>query len=128
MPQVGQKIGLRLYLWDGATDKHVRAYLYTFEDSFIGQVTLAHVGNGLYTNRDISMPSSREVRAIYRVYDDLQASVPSLNHQDALDIFQIEIGTGSSFYAGELVGEVIEAKTLIGAIEDMNDTTEALLR
>jgi hypothetical protein len=90
MPTVGAAIQLNLQLFDGATDKYVRAYLKDASGNNLAAspVNLAHVGNGLYSDDSVLMPDTAQVTATYRVFTDSGYSSASADHSDALDVFE----------------------------------------
>lgn len=87
--RVGQKIPLALQLFDGATDRHVRAWVRKPDGTQLSgsPYTLSHVASGLYENDNATMPDSDWVTAQYRVFDDSGFTSPSEDHADALDTF-----------------------------------------
>ena len=107
MPRFGESIRLNLQLWDGATNKYVRAYLYNSSGASIGTVDLEHVANGLYSDSSVVMPMTDQVRAVYRVFSDSAHTVESVRHSDALEVFDFELNLLNA-RAASLIGIIGE--------------------
>lgn len=126
MPKIGTALQLNLQLFDGATNKFVRAYLRDADGVVLAAspVALTHKGEGLYSNDAVTMPNTRQVTAVYRVFDDAGFTTASTSHADALDIFDLELDqeltnvltgivTGSN-----LNGVVASSGALTGFVEE----------
>jgi len=126
MPLIGEKIRLNLQLWDGATNRYVRAYLYDAAGSLYATLNLSHVARGLYEDSSQIMPDTAQIRAVYRVYTNSSYTQVSAKHCDSIDVFDREsvepvnceeliglIDTGE-----ELVGSISEAEEITGEIEE----------
>ncbi len=119
MPKLGDPVRLNLQLFDGATDKFVRAWVLDDSGALLPgtPVALSHQGYGLYANKSIAMPSTPQLKAVYRVYLDADFAEPSPIHSDAIDVFDLEIATQ---LATEIVGYIDGDIVLQGYVE-MND-------
>jgi hypothetical protein len=126
MPLIGEKIRLNLQLWDGATNRFVRAYLYDADGTQIASVNLAHLARGLYEDDSIQMPSTAQVRAVYRVYTNPSYTQVSEKHSDSIDVFVLDSAGPSNCEeligvietGEELIGTVSEAEEIIGEIDE----------
>lgn len=91
MPRLGETVKLGLQLFNGATDKYVRATLRNFDESVTyPTVNLTHVANGLYVANGFVMPNSNTVTCQYAVYDDNGYSVPSVDHTIESETFELD--------------------------------------
>jgi len=82
MPLVGDKLVLTLMLFDGATDKYVKARVFDADGIELpsSPVTLTHFDDGLYTNDDLFMPNSSYVTAAFIIFDDALLTTESELH------------------------------------------------
>ena len=127
----GQKIPASLKLFDQASNKFVRAFLYDEDGVQLpgSPLNLAHVDNGLYENDNIAMPNTSHVTAVYRVFDDAGFTVLSETYSDGVDLFKIFIVDQdvidtlieikdkvcqllADITRPDLIGEISEVKTL----------------
>jgi hypothetical protein len=118
MPKLGEAIQLNLQLFDGATNKYVKAWLRNASGVALGTptVSLSHIGEGLYSNDSVLMPDTSQVTAVYKVFDDAGFTTPSADHADALDIFELD---SSGSISNELeLSATIETDLLLAALED----------
>lgn len=117
MPLIGEKIRLNLQLWDGATNKYIRAFLYDADGVQIASINMTHVGRGLYEDSSLFMPDTAEVRAVYKVYSNSSYTQVSSKHSDSLDVYFLETGM-SSGSGCEIVGVIETGTELIGSVAD----------
>lgn len=96
--KLGDAIQLNLQLFDGASNQYPRAYLYDAEGTELAEspVDLAHVENGLYANSEVSMPSTAQVKAVYKVFSDSGHTSLNGDYQTALDVFNLETNAENS--------------------------------
>jgi len=93
VPVVGQTIPLALKLWDGVSDKYVKA---TVRDNAGVEITgspvlLSHVGEGNYKVDTLLMPDVDFVTTSYIVYDDSLLSTESIDYTHGTDTFLQEV-------------------------------------
>lgn len=127
MPSVGGTTYLNCQLFDGATNKFVRAYLF----DAVGlplvvnpQVNLSHIGNGLYTAQVPFPGGTPEIKASYSVFDDAGYTRISRKHSDAIDVFEItppvivinQEGLIGTLQDGSLVGLFVEPDSIVGQL------------
>lgn len=119
MPSVGSAIYLNLQLFDGATNQFPRAYLYDAAGDELAEspVDLAHVENGLYSNSDVLMPASGQIKAVYKVFTDSGHTTLSGVYAQALDIFTLDAEAASVPSMSDLVG-VISSQVLQGTVSE----------
>jgi hypothetical protein len=119
MPKLGDPIRLNLELWDGATNYFIQAHLYDATDTeLVGSpVHLTSIANGLYTNDQLMMPNTPEVKVVYQVFTDSGYSLISPVHSDAIDIFELETPSSSPSIYSDLVGIVGGQMNLTGSLE-----------
>lgn len=85
--RVGETVPTGLQLADGAPNKYVRAWVYGSDGSLLqGPVSLSHIAAGLYLTQSVTMPDEPFLAVQYRVYDDEDFSVLSIDHGDSLDM------------------------------------------
>ena len=89
---VGEIIRLDLQLFDGATDKFVRAFLNDKDGNPYtpASVDLSHANNGLYKHFSLTYPDIPQLTATFKVFDDSGFTQESINHAEALDTFEID--------------------------------------
>lgn len=126
MPKLGDPIRLNLQLYDGATNKYVRAYLTDQAGNALAgsPVNLTHISNGLYKDSSINMPNALEVVAQYKVFDNAGYSVASAQHADAIDTFLLEIVESNS---GVVVQGIVSQSPTIQGIVTQNTITGKVL-
>ena len=92
MPKIGDTLQLNCQLYDGATNKYVKAWLRDASGVALSPATatLAHVGEGLYSNDSVVMPTTQQVTAVIKVFDDAGFTTPSSLHSDVLDVFDLD--------------------------------------
>lgn len=124
MPRVGEAIRINLQLFDGATGKYPRAFVYKPNGSQVtgSPVALAHVANGLYENAALVMPDEVEVRAVIKVYNDALFSTLSSTHSDALEVYQRE-DEGSVNGSADLIGTIQTEDDLVGQLQTNDDAS-----
>jgi hypothetical protein len=118
MPAIGEKLRLNLQLWDGATNRYVKAYLYDGDDVEIATVNLSHVGRGLYADSTQEMPNTPQVRVVYRVFNNASYTQVSEKHSDCLDVFELET---RMFSYEELVGQLDYEDEIVGTVDDTGE-------
>lgn len=120
MPIIGATLNLNLQLFDGATNKFVRATLRDASGASLGSpVAMPHVGLGLYSDDSQVMPNTAEVTATYKVFDDAGFTTPSADHSDALDVFALTEATALVSNVDLELVAVIESDNIITAsLED----------
>lgn len=88
--KVGNKIPLRAQETAGRTDKVIRCNLYDdpdFVTPIAPEVTLPHVGGGLYFDDSVTMPDADRIWAQYKVFDADGVTPNTEGQQCALDVF-----------------------------------------
>lgn len=125
MPKLGESLRLNLQLFDGATNKFVRAWCLNDDGVLLSgtPLSLTHQGYGLYANKTISMPNTKQVKTVYRVYNDATFLSPSAIHSDAIDIFELEIAECAEHIIGYIETDVI----LDGYMEIVNLSGQVFL-
>lgn len=120
MPRLGEPIRLNLQLFDGATDKHVRTWVLDDNGNLLSgtPLSLAHQGYGLYANKSLLMPNTKQVKAVYRVYLDAGFANPSPIHSDAIDVFNLTVTESAEHVVG-----YIETDIVLDGYLEMNDLT-----
>lgn len=116
MIKVGQPIPISLQLFDGATDKFVRAVVRNSSGSAISgsPFALTHVAGGQYSNLSVLMPDTKFVTVQYKVYTDSGFTTASATHADALETFERDSDTDCA----PLVGIVESISPPIGVVEE----------
>lgn len=109
MPQFGETIPLSLKLFDGASNKFVRA---TLRDATGMQIVgspalLSHVGEGQYTNSSFAMPNTDYVNVSYQVFDDAGLTTLSTLYSDGQERFELDVPDA------ELLALLLEIKSLL---------------
>lgn len=99
--RAGDKLPLNLLLDDGATDKFVRASLFSEDDSPLGVFSLAHVSLGLYRDDSFTaLLSHKRIYAVYEVFEDNAFLWPAYEYDlRTEDVFDISSESSRSAYA-----------------------------
>lgn len=116
--RVGEIVGLSLQMSDGNEILYPQAQVRDAGGSVIATLDLAHVGEGLYTNRSLFMPDNAVVTAAYRVYSDAGHTTQDNTYEETLDVFVRD--TDSSVSSVSLTDA-----TILGTVENipLTDTT-----
>lgn len=119
MPKIGEKLRLRLQLFDFADDKYPKAFLYDENGGSLGSVNLDLVEDGLYQNNDFSMPDTELVTAIFKVYSDSGRTtlnedyLPSIVNfgktERTLSVLDLEAEIESNELDGEVLTQELDA-------------------
>ena len=93
MPFLGEIVRLTNQLWDGDTGKFVRAIVRKTDGTEVtgSPFTLAHIGNGKYTNNTLLMPNEDRLDVTYETYDDAGFTTLSEDHTISTDVYRLEI-------------------------------------
>lgn len=131
MPQVtaGDKIPLSVQLFDGATNKFIRARLYDKAGLELAgsPVALVHTAGGLYQDDSYTMPAYA-VLAQYKIYDDSGFTTPSSLHSDAMEIFDIGSATTGGSISNDLeLSGTIEMDLELTAAMEADDVIHATI-
>ena len=98
---------LNLSLYDGATDKYPLAYVYRDDYTQVpgSPFSLIHVSNGFYKHDSYTIVTADGTRlfAIYKVFDNVAHTIPSICYTQSEDIFDVLNGPES------LVGLIADA-------------------
>lgn len=124
--KIGQRIPISIQLFDGATDKFVKASIIKADGSAISgsPFNVPHVSGGLYSLNTQSMPNTEYISVQYKIYNDDEFTVPSEDHSDTLDVFSLaETPSGFDNISGIVSDDLIingyvESNTLIGTVEE----------
>ncbi len=124
---VGDPLPVAVQLYDGATNKFVRAWIRDQGGALVGASPYAvpHLAGGLYELTGLFMPLAEFVTIQFKIYDDAGFTTPSTQHSDALDIFGRAQDTSpkvtgildGTVEATELEGDVAAAQNLTGEVE-----------
>ncbi len=119
MLKVGDQIPVSLQLFDGATDKFVRAVIRDSAGSTISgsPFSVPHVSGGQYSNTAALMPSSAFVTVQFKVYTDSGFTTLDDSYEDDLDIFQLDDSRIEG--EAELIGVVEDQEPLAGVVDDV---------
>ena len=119
---VGDKIILRLQLFDGATDQFVRAYVCDSDGTNLGTYDLTHKINGLYTysNPLLVFPNyDGEVYASYEVFSDAGYTVRNKKHNFTFDIYRQAVSdeTSDNSEIIDLLNQILTISSKVEACE-----------
>lgn len=124
--RVGQTVPIALQLFDGATNKYVKATVTKADGTAISgsPFSVPHETGGLYKLNSQVMPSTEFLTVQYKVYDDAGFTTPSTDHGDALDVFsKAEDFADQSQLSGLISQDIVlsgimESNTLVGTVEE----------
>jgi hypothetical protein len=124
MPRLGQPIFLNLQLFDGVSNKYVKAHVMDSAgvDLAGSPLNCPHLAHGLYTDESLSMPFSLQVKAVYKVYIDPGFTIPSDEHSDAIDVFDLDkidimANLAGQIEDGSISGKIDTTTVVSGSIE-----------
>lgn len=103
--KAGDTVPLVLQLFDGATNKYVRATVTNQAGTAVSgsPFTLTHQALGKYVNSSLVMPSGVSfIVAHYRVFDDAGFSTIS-SYADTADVFNLFIDTSNNYPSLEAI-------------------------
>jgi hypothetical protein len=108
----GDVIPCALKLYDGATDKYVKATIRGDDGIEISgsPLSCAHLSAGLYQNYSLTMPSGTDFITIeYKVYTDSGFLTAATGYGDAMDSITLYTPTTlGTIIAGELSGVIVD--------------------
>ena len=109
MPKLGDAIPLSYQLFDGATNKFVRAILRDASGTALpaSPVTLSHVSDGIYEDISVLMPNTTYVSATFQVFDDAAFTIPSDIQSDGTELYELTI------IDQDLIDLLLEIKVLL---------------
>ncbi len=113
----GEPVFLRLQLHDYATDRVVKARLYTISGAFLIERTLAHTGGGMYINTAHIMPAYTII-STYIIYESDGVTL-STTHGSAEDTFYIpELDPSTEFNISDVsLAEIRKLINLLRAVD-----------
>lgn len=124
--KVGELLGLSLQAFDGATTLYPQAILRNSAGALLATLDLAHVGDGLYTNRTYFMPDNALLTAQYKVYSDAGHTNLDVNYEESIDVFVKDTSTDTpGVVDGTLVGILDDEDDLVGSVS-IGDADEEL--
>ena len=123
MPRLNHPIPIALQLWDRDTSKFIRATVRAPGGAQLpgSPVTLAHAADGFYTTAAIAMPQVDYVSVFYEVFADPAQTIPSAEHSEAFEIFELSglSGGGSASGFDDLVAIIDDATIpLVATVEE----------
>lgn len=93
--EANEPILLNLQLWDGNPNKFVKAFLTNPSGAAYGSpVNLISVGNGLYLNNSLNMPTLQALFVTYIVYTDAGYSIEDSAYTFGRDSFELAVSGG----------------------------------
>lgn len=131
MPRLNHPIPLALQLWDRDTSKFIRATVRLPDGAQVpgSPLTLPHAADGFYTSTSILMPKVDFVSVFYEVFADQAQTIPSAEHGEAFEIFELSGVSGGGGTSGfddlvaiiddatiPLVATVEEARIFVGGV------------
>jgi len=102
--QIGDKVPAQIQLFDGATNKYVRAWVRDANNVLVGgaPINLTHISNGLYSNLSLSVPPTYFLTIQYIVYEDSGYTTIDPTEGCALDQYAVgaqpQVGTPIPLY------------------------------
>lgn len=112
MPNFGEKIPIRLQLFDKNSSKFAKASLFdasTNDELTTSPIVLTNAGNGLYTDYSLVMPNIDNIICVYIVYSDITCLVRDETYEVVEELFSLT----EKIQEVEVLGEV-EAPSFIG--------------
>jgi hypothetical protein len=120
MPMIGERLHINLQLYDGDTNKYVRALFFNADGIQFASVDLTNIGEGLYSNSSVTMPATDQVKVVYKVYTSAAYTNLSQLHAVSMDVFDLETVDGRTVHC-DLIGLVEEAPELIAYISQSTE-------
>ncbi len=115
--KTGDPIPLNLQLFDGKTDRVVKATLVNQAGATIAaNVVLTHSGLGLYQSNSQTMPEADYVAVTYIVYD-VDGTTEDTSYNRSQDVYY----RAKDIEPAVLSGSVSDLNLVTGAVSDLNE-------
>jgi len=118
MVQVGAAIPLVLQLFDGSTDRVVKANLFNPDGSlYLDDIILESSGLGMYQNNETLMPDVEYLACTYIVYEP-GGVTPDENYENASDTFEKYNSNNSGGVIIGVVQDTAASDTILGVVQN----------
>lgn len=105
----GDNIPLSLQLYDGATNKYVRAIIKDPTDVQLAgsPASLSHIGEGMYKNSALVMPLKDYLTVTYKVFQDALFTIPDTNYSETDELVTLLVPVAELIEILEKIDQIL---------------------